>query len=301
MSGSYLTYRGQVVTLRGENFENCPALADCGGTADITKIDVNAADYARVSSMGGNQVRFGLDYGWWAKNRTQFYAVLDQHVAWAKANHLWIIPVMFAPPGGSSGGFGGQSGFWSSSANEQALTNFWVDFATHYANEPTMAGYDIYNEPSPPTAAAWTAWAQTTSNAIWAADPHHFVALQESDAGWNLPAVSGTRILWSSHCNGAAVGTNGCNYPGPNPQAPPKRPFWIGEIGSTYPNLSAVPGNVASFNQNGVSWTHYDYRHGCGAPNCWGLYQNWNAGDFSSPWTAMINTIAGAMAGSVKP
>jgi hypothetical protein len=286
--------------LRGENFENCPALAACVGSANIAKIDVNGADYAKVSSLGGNHVRFGLDYAWWSANRAQFFAVIDQHVAWARANHLWMIPVMFSPPGGSNGGYGGQSGFWGSASNQQALTNFWIDFATHYANEPTIVGYDLFNEPAPPSASAWTGWAQSAANAVWAADSHHFVVLEESSADWNLPNVAGTRILWSAHCY-AAVGTNGCNYPGSNPQLPPKRPFWWGEIGSTYPDLAYVPGDLTSFNQNGVSWTHEDFRHGCGAPNCWGLYQNWNPGDFSSPWTAMINTVSAAMAGSIKP
>jgi hypothetical protein len=295
-----LAYRGQTVVLRGENFENCPAQFSCFGKSNITKINIGKADYMAVRRMGANHIRFGLDYAWWSMNRLQFYAVLDQHVAWAKASHLWMIPVMFSPPGGSNGGYGGQTGFWGSSANQQALTTFWADFATHYANEPTIAGYDIFNEPNPPSAAAWSSWAQTTSNAIWAADPHHFVALENSSAGWNLPTVSGTRILWSAHCY-SAVATNGCNYPGNNPQVPPQRPFWWGEMGSTYPNLGYVPGNLSSFNQNGISWTHYDFRHGCGAPNCWGLYQNWSAGNFSGAWTAMINAVSAAMAGSVKP
>ena len=300
VSGPVLSLGGKTVVLRGENFDNCPALAACAGRSDISRIDVNEADYTTVSNLGGNHVRFGLDYAWWSSNRTQFYAVLDQHISWARAHHLWLIPVMFSPPGGSNGGFGGQGGFWGSRGNQQALTAFWADFASHYANEPTIGGYDIFNEPAPPSALAWSIWAQATADSIRAVDANHFVVLEASSADWNLPLVSGPNLVWSGHCYGA-VGTNGCNYPGANPRIPSKRPFFVGEAGSTYPNLAFVPANLASFNQLGVSWTHYDYRHGCGAPDCWGLYQNWVAGDLSSPWTSMIATVSAAMAGSVRP
>jgi hypothetical protein len=33
----------------------------------------------------------------------------------------------------------------------------------------------------------------------------------------------------------------------------------------------------------------------------YGLYQNWGAGDFSSPWTAMIQAVSAAAAGCIKP
>src|SRR5207237_210904 len=168
----------------------------------------NNADYAQASNvLGENAIRFGMDWNWYSANRTQFYQVLDQHVAWAKANHMWLIPVIYEGPGASFGGYGGQGGFWNSSTNMQTLTNFWKDFATHYANEPTIAGYDIINEPAPNSASQYTSWSQTTYNAIVAVDSHHFVSMEVNSADWDLPAVSG-RILWQGHCY-AVVATDG--------------------------------------------------------------------------------------------
>ena len=295
VSNGNLVYNGRVVVLRGENFNNEPANACCGGP-DITKINANNADYAQASNvLGENAIRFGMDWNWYNANRTQFYQVLDQHVAWAKANHMWLIPVIYEGPGASFGGYGGQGNFWNSSTNMQTLTNFWKDFATHYANEPTIAGYDIINEPAPNSASQYTSWSQTTYNAIVAVDSHHFVSMEVNSADWDLPAVSG-RILWQGHCY-AVVATDGCNFPGPNRAAPYKRPFLIGEVGSQPGSGTAfVPGNLANFNSQGVSWTHF-VMHEVG----YGLYQNWNAGNFANAWTAMIQVVQAATAGNIKP
>jgi hypothetical protein len=72
-------------------------------------------------------------------------------------------------------------------------------------------------------------------------------------------------------------------------------------MGSTYPNLAYVPGNLSSFNQNGISWTHYDFRHDCSPSNCWGIYHTWTSADFSAVWPALMNAVSSAMAGSIGP
>ena len=297
-SGSYLTvagnnlvYNGQVVVLRGENFNNGPALSCCGGP-NINLINANAADYAQARNvLGVNSIRFGLDYAWYTANRTTFFTVIDQHVAWAKANHLWMIPVMFMPPGDPNGNaFGNQSGFWNSSSNKQLLTSFWQDVATHYANEPTIVGYDIYNEPGPPTLADYTAWAQATYNAITGVDTNHLVIV-ENDGGegtGSFPNVTGTRILWSSHCY------SGCTTPS-------NRPLWIGETGAQgSPGSSATTAAafLSGYNSLGVSWCHFVMHWSSGG---YGLYQSWTAGNFSSPWTQMIQVVQNATKSSIYP
>jgi len=39
------------------------------------------------------------------------------------------------------------SEFWNDSALQNHLTNVWTKVALRYAKEPTVAGYDILNEP----------------------------------------------------------------------------------------------------------------------------------------------------------
>ncbi|HYS30087.1 MAG TPA: cellulase family glycosylhydrolase, partial [Candidatus Limnocylindria bacterium] len=178
VSNGNLVYNGRVVTLRGENFNNEPALACCGGP-NITKINANNADYAQASTvLGENAIRFGMDWNWYNANRTQFYSVVDQHVAWAKANHLWMLPVIYEVPGASAGGYCCQDPFWNSSTNQQTLINFWIDFASHYANEPTIIGYDVINEPAPPSQSVYDGWSQRVYNAILGVDTNHLVSFE---------------------------------------------------------------------------------------------------------------------------
>ena len=288
-----LVYKGQAVTLRGENFNNEPGLACCGGP-DIGHINASQADYQKIAEMGANHIRFGLDYQWYTNARAVFYSVIDQHLSWAAQAHLWVIPVMYIPPGGSSGRFSGQDGFWGSAANQAALVSFWADFAAHYATNPTVAGYDVFNEPAPPNFGQWSQFAGQAYDAITKADRNHLVVLEAALTN-NLPAVSGDRILWSSHCF-ARIGTNGCNYPGDNPEKPPKLPFWMGEVGSRFPTPDSIEYDLQSLNQAQISWSHF-VMHEPG----YGLYQNTGAGDFSAPWQEMIQRVSAAMKGSVKP
>jgi hypothetical protein len=291
VSGSGLAYKGQTVVLRGENFNNAPGLSCCGGP-NINSINANAADYAQARNvLGLNSIRFGLDYQWWNADNSTFYKIMDQHIAWAKTNHLWMIPVMFIPPGDPNGNpFGNQDGFWGNSANMAALTTFWRAFAEHYANEPTIAGYDIYNEPGPPSLAAYNAWCQSTYNAITAVDTNHFVVL-ENDGGegrGSFPSVTGSRILWSSHCY------SGCTTAA-------VRPLWIGEYGAQGTpgtDATAIANGLAAYNAAGISWCHFVMHWSSGG---YGLYQSWTAGDFSSPWTQMIQAVQNAAKGIIYP
>ena len=299
VSGDSLVYHGRAVTLRGENFNNGPAMTCCG-VPEITRINANADDYDKLSAtLGGNYVRFGLEYQWYKKDAATFFQILDQHVQLAKRNHLWMIPVMFDPPGGSSGNYGGQEGFWSSPNNQRALTSFWVDFARHYAGDLTIAGYDLFNEPAPPSVKAWRNWAQVTTDAIAGVDSNHFVVLENDSVDYDVPAVHGPRIVWSSHCY-ARVGTNGCNSPGGNPSAPTKLPFLIGEVGTKPPtgDTAYVPDDINTFNLMGVSWTHFVMRE---SSDGFGLYGSPRAGDFTQPWTAMIDAVRSGMKDSVQP
>lgn len=173
ISGADILYHGQPIKLRGTNFNNGPALG--GNTwlanGDITKIPETRADYQKLREMGANHVRFGLDYQWYSKDKAAFFAVMDNHVAWSKEAGIWFLPVMFILPGNCYEGYSAVCPFWDNATYKQQLKDFWVDFITRYANEPTVIGIDVLNEPNVGASQNWSAkyfwtYAQTVRDAV---------------------------------------------------------------------------------------------------------------------------------------
>ncbi len=327
VSGNTLVYQGKAIVFRGINFNNGPGMAPNLPASDI---NVDESDYAqahegvdpKTPGLGGNAVRFGLSYWWYSTDTTtdhgSFYAVIKQHVAWAKAHHLWMIPVMFIAPGNTSGGYGNQGDFWDnagSSANRDLVTAFWTDFATHFADEPTIAAYDIINEPSPGSIDTYTAWAQQVYDGITSADAHHLVAIESTtytqgvDAVGALPTIvtsGASRILWSQHCYPEwSYGTT-CGQ-----VVLPTAPLWIGETGvyrGDAANFARYPAFLTSFNANKISFTHFVMRSWYQGDD-YGLYgyingvdgQDQGPGGFLNPWPEMIQLVQSATAGNTFP
>jgi cellulase (glycosyl hydrolase family 5) len=297
--GSQFMYQSQKVVLRGENFNNEPALACCGGP-DITLINAAQSDYVQAHQLGANVLRWGIDYNWYATNRTQFFSVLDQHMAWAAQNQLWVFLVDFIPPGGSSGGFdqSASKGYciWSdcakSGANQTSLNAMWQDVAQHYASNTTIVGYDVMNEPAPPADSEWSALATRLYNTLTAADPNHVVII-EAPLSNDLSLFNLTsRVSYSVH-----------HYPGgdnfPTGQ-PANTPMIVGEFGDqriTSTAVTFVTNEISRYNAAGVSWTHFVMREDSAG---FGLYVD-PAGDFSQPWPAMISAVQTGWAGNTLP
>jgi PKD repeat protein len=297
--GSSLMYQGQHIVLRGVNFNNEPALACCGGP-DINAINAVQSDYAQAHALGVNHLRWGIDYNWYAANRTQFFSVLDQHMAWAAQNQLWVYLVDFIPPGGSSGGFdqSAANGYciWSDcaggAANQTLLNNMWQDIAQHYANNPTILGYDVMNEPAPPSDTQWATLATRLYNTLTAADPNHLVII-EAPLSNDLSLFNITsRVIYSVHHY-----PGGDNFP---TGTPANTPMIVGEFGDQRTSSTAVTfvtSEISRYNAAGVSWTYFVWRED---PQGFGLYVD-PAGDFSQPWPAMISATSAGWAGNVLP
>jgi hypothetical protein len=228
------SYRGQPVYLRGVNINNEAALylnqptyqdADYSPPAGFryassalaTRITEDDRDFARLANWHVNCVRFGLDWHWFggpASTRAAAYALIDRVVGWARTYHLWLIPVMFIPPGGGQD-FRSGTRLWGTADRFSVaamtpymvqLVDFWRAFAARYANEPAIAGYDLLNEPSTPRVATlWLPYASYLRDQIRAVDRNHFFVVESGADGQfpeRLPVGSPTKdsdIVYSVH------------------------------------------------------------------------------------------------------
>ncbi|HMN10745.1 MAG TPA: cellulase family glycosylhydrolase [Bellilinea sp.] len=198
-----LSYNGQDLYLRGTNFNNLPALG-LWQTPDITKIKTNLAYYELLASMGANHTRFGLSQPWWEQSRNQFFDVLDQHIAWAKQNSLWVLLNNFVLPdniyeayGGSPYAAGGI--FWTDAGLQERFTNYCVDLADHFANEPVVCGYDLLNEPGAPDNTTWFNYAQYLRDQMYTVDQNHLVIIETRSGGQFWHIFNGDNIVYSHH------------------------------------------------------------------------------------------------------
>ena len=126
-----------------------------------TKSDIDS-----LHAWGFNSVRLPMHYNLFTlpvdqepvagKNTwlTTGFALTDSLVSWCKTNHMYVILDLHAAPGGQGNDLNisdrdpSKPSLWQSEANRQKTVALWQKIAERYANEPTIGGYDIINEPN---------------------------------------------------------------------------------------------------------------------------------------------------------
>jgi endoglucanase len=126
-----------------------------------TKSDIDS-----LHSWGFNSVRLPIHYNLFTlpvenepvpgKNTwlTVGFELTDSLVAWCKANDMYVILDLHAAPGGQGNDLNisdrdpSKPSLWQSEANRQKTIALWRKLAERYASEPTIAGYDLLNEPN---------------------------------------------------------------------------------------------------------------------------------------------------------
>jgi aryl-phospho-beta-D-glucosidase BglC (GH1 family) len=161
------------------------------------------ADYRMIRGLGMNAVRFYLNDGLFEDDgapgvlKPSGFAWLDQNVAWAKANGIYLVLNLHVPPGGFQSNGGGDA-LWRVRENRRRFTALWRAIALRYAGEPTIAGYDLLNEPvAASSPSQWETLARTTVAAIREVDPRHAIFVERLNA-----VGAGTSVDWTEDQNG---------------------------------------------------------------------------------------------------
>jgi len=118
---------------------------------------VTETDVAMWASWGVNTIRFSINYHWLSPSNGVYlqsgWDWIDQFVSWCKQNNIYVVLCMHAAPGAQnpelmSDSVDGQPHLWTQPDMYQPWTiALWTAIAKRYANETTIAGYDLLDEP----------------------------------------------------------------------------------------------------------------------------------------------------------
>jgi len=114
-------------------------------------------DFAIIRSFGFNAVRLPMNYRQFEddarpmKLRPDAWKWVDRAVSMAGRHRLYVILDLHGVQGGQSvfdhTGHAGQNNLWTSPANRERFTWLWGQIARRFRNNPTVAAYDVVNEP----------------------------------------------------------------------------------------------------------------------------------------------------------
>lgn len=121
----------------------------------ITKGDIHY-----LHSIGMNSIRLPFNYRLFTDEYymgghgiQRGFALMDSVVKWCAAEKMTVLLDMHAAPGGQTGDNIDDSYaypfLYESKDDQELLCSIWTKIATHYQNNPTIMGYDLFNEPIP--------------------------------------------------------------------------------------------------------------------------------------------------------
>lgn len=261
-------------------------------------------DFRILSNLGMSALRLPIYYlnhmnedGTWKREpsgRIDFRRI-EWVVAMAKKYRMYVILDLHGAPGSQngadhSGKIGGSGGLWNSSTYQAQTLTFWRELATRFRNEPTVAGYDVLNEPSTTYPAAAGRAVLDMYDRIYreirAVDPNHIVIMEgiwdwtaitrPSDYGWTNVIYEFHYYNWGSDSNyQSQVNFVEAKINQEKQYLSYNVPHYVGEF--TLFNLqSSWEYALRRYNEVGWHWTSWTYK-GTNNGN-WALFNHSNAG-----------------------
>jgi len=167
--------------------------------AEYRRAYITEADIARIAELGFNSVRPALNArlflteGDDAAHVDEGFQLLDHLVGWCREHGIYVIIDMHGAPGGQTGANiddspDDQPGLFMDKRNQDRLVGLWVKIAARYKDEPTVAAYDLLNEPLPQRTGAAEKYKdqleplyKRITTAIREVDKRHMITLEGAD------------------------------------------------------------------------------------------------------------------------
>lgn len=214
---------------------------------------ITATDIKRIAELGYNSVRPALNSRLFITEgeNNQFvdegFQLLDSLIARCKKYHLYVIIDMHGAPGGQTGQNIDDSPnnvpeLFSNPKNQDLLEKLWVKIADRYKNEPTVAAYDLLNEPLPEGTGAAAKYKdmlvplyQRLIDAIRKVDQKHMFTLEGYNwaNNWSVftkPLDKNVVYQFHYYCWNNPDNLNDISQY-VNRQKDLKAPIWVGETG----------------------------------------------------------------------
>jgi endoglucanase len=259
---------------------------------------ITTTDLDNIKSAGFNVVRAPI---WWGQFyllndqspggwRADAFDMLDWLVSACAARGIYVIIDMHGVVGGQSTsddtGRSGQNQYWTNNNFQGDTAYMWWQIANHFKGNPTVAGYDLINEPiGTPGSDTLLNLYNELYQSIRSVDPTHMIIIEGTWGNWNWsmlpnPNVFGwTNVAYQMHeyqwnASQAQVQAGATNQVNDfNNHASYNVPGYVGEFNDFGYPASTWQFTTNAWNAAGLSWTVWSYKATQGLiPNSWGLY-----------------------------
>lgn len=241
---------------------------------------ITEADIKRISELGYNSVRPALNSRLFITEgeNNQFvdegFELLDNLIAWCKKYNLYVIIDMHGAPGGQTGqniddSPRNEPELFMNPKNEELLVKLWVKIADRYKDEPTVAAYDLLNEPLPENTGAADKYKhmlipiyQKLIKAIREVDKKHMFTLEGYNwsNNWSLfdkPLDNNVFYQFHYYCWDRPDNLNDISgYLKKREEL--NTPIWVGETGEK--NNALYFATSQSFEKNNIGWSFWPWK-----------------------------------------
>lgn len=242
-------------------------------------------DFENVKALGYNMIRLPFAYFNVEKDGGYDFGEIDEFIRLCRRNSLYCILDLHGAYGSQNGkdhsGDTSQCELFDSAENMAKTTALWQAIAQRYKDEPTVAGYDLLNEPEGKNGnteyAQWNYFDELYS-AIRKIDDKHIIIIEGVWEANNLPGLllyGWENVVYEFHnyCWGGDaekqkkfVDDKIASYEKANFGCP----IFIGEF-NCFDELDAWHYTLSKFNEKGYSWAVWSYKV-CAERSSWGNY-----------------------------
>jgi hypothetical protein len=258
---------------------------------------ITETDFARIAALGFNSVRLAMNArlllpeGQDQFDETEF-AYLKNVALWGAKHRVYVILDMHGAPGGQTGtniddDINDSPDLFTTTTNQDRLVKLWTEIARRFADDPTVAGYDLLNEPLPSQFSQY--WPQLyplyqrVGQSIRTVDTHHMLIVE--GANWadewstlDLPFDDNMAYSFHKYWDATDMGSIQGYI---DHRTMWQRPIWCGEIGENSDDWYRAAFQLLE--DNDIGWSFWTWKkmdsgnnpYSVSSPNGWSDIQNY--------------------------